>query len=91
MDGQKLKWQFELSTGKDNQINPTFCPQLFDEKWFILSNVLVPQNIIVFVEAGAAQQMHRPETSFIVSALTMLRVTCSVHQTAAAACSEHAG
>ena len=87
-------WWSELSTGKDNQINPTFCPQLFDEKWFILSNALVPQNIIVFVEAGAAQQMHRPETCFIVSALTLtllLRVTCSVHQTAAAACSEHAG
>ena len=46
--------------------------QLFDEKWFILSNVLVQQNIIVVVEAGPAQQMHRPETCFIVSALTLL-------------------
>ena len=45
--------------------------ELFDEKWFILSNVLVPQNIIVVVEAGPAQQMHRPETCFIVSALTL--------------------
>ena len=56
MDGQL---QFKIT---HSIIFTTFCPQLFDEKWFILSDVLVPQNIVVVVCAGAAQQMHRPVT-----------------------------